>query len=93
MWVCGVDFVVVIWFEVLVVILWVKVDGYYFVILLNELDFFYGKDFCVKLLFLVDFDLIVDVIYIGILKFDMWVFDFVIDGFGLFVLDCVFVDD
>lgn len=62
-------------------------------VLSNELDLFYGTDFRAKLLFLSDFDLIVDATYTKILKPDPRAFGFVTDGLGLPAEACVFVDD
>ena len=62
-------------------------------ILSNELDLFYGADFRNRLPFLVDFELIVDATYTGILKPDPRAYGFITDGLGIAATECVFVDD
>ena len=62
-------------------------------ILSNELDLFYGADFRNRLPFLVDFELIVDATYTGILKPDPRAYGFITDGLGIAAAECVFVDD
>ena len=71
----------------------VKAAGQKLAILSNELDLFYGADFRDQLPFLVDFDVIVDATYTGILKPDPRAYAACLDQLGLPAGSCVFVDD
>lgn len=62
-------------------------------ILSNELDLFYGPDFRTKLDFLLDFDVIHDATYSGLLKPDPAAYRGIIDALDLPAGACVFVDD
>jgi putative hydrolase of the HAD superfamily len=62
-------------------------------ILSNELDLFYGADFRKKLLFLADFDTIIDATYSNILKPDPRSYASICDALGIPPHSCVFVDD
>jgi putative hydrolase of the HAD superfamily len=79
--------------EFLIALKKAKQEGYRLAILSNELDLFYGVEFRTKLLFLADFDLIVDATYTGILKPDPRSYGAITEGLGLPAIACVFVDD
>lgn len=89
----GADPAAVIRPEALDAIARAKAAGCRLAILSNELDLFYGADFRARLLFLSDFDAIVDATYTGILKPDPRAYAAVTDALGLAAGDCVFVDD
>jgi putative hydrolase of the HAD superfamily len=89
----GVDPLPVIRPEALATIKTAREQGCKLAILSNELDLFYGTDFRKKLLFLKDFDVIVDATYTGILKPDPRAYHACIDQLGLPARACIFVDD
>ncbi|MGY4258845.1 putative hydrolase of the HAD superfamily [Bradyrhizobium sp. USDA 4516] len=67
--------------------------GFRLAILSNELDLFYGTDFCSRLSILKRFDTIVDATHTGILKPDPRAYQSVLDELALEADNCVFVDD
>ncbi|NGO55015.1 HAD-IA family hydrolase [Allomesorhizobium camelthorni] len=67
--------------------------GFRLAILSNELDLFYGADFCSRLPILDLFETIVDATYTKILKPDPRAYRAVLDALGLPAEACVFVDD
>jgi putative hydrolase of the HAD superfamily len=79
--------------EAIEIIAQAKAAGRRLAILSNELDLFYGPEFRGKLPFLVDFDVIVDATYTGILKPDPRAYAFVVEALDLPPSACVFVDD
>ncbi|MEQ5872233.1 HAD-IA family hydrolase [Sagittula sp. NFXS13] len=89
----GADPAAVIRPEALAAIARAKSAGCKLAILSNELDLFYGAGFRDKLPFLVDFDVIIDATYTGVLKPDPRAYAFVTDALDLPAADCVFVDD